>query len=103
MSRSEIERFVADLNANASLRATAQKLQPDGSSGLPLDAVVSFATSRGYAVTTEAVIAFAKSAKAGAHGSRMPSSTGLPAAVAAAQRSIPASCRNGKSFRSTHP
>ncbi len=71
MSQSEIERFVADLNADAALRAEASRMQPEGSSGLPLDAIVSFAMRKGYAVTAEAVIALARAAQVGDDGKRL--------------------------------
>jgi hypothetical protein len=68
MSIAEIERFVADLKSDARLRAEAEKLQPDKSLPIPLAAVVSFATSKGYGFAAEEMMSFAKAAKGVAQG-----------------------------------
>ncbi len=54
MSRSEIDRFVADLKSNAALRAEAwSDAQADKSHATPVDHAVAFAGSKGYAFTAE--------------------------------------------------
>ena len=64
MSQAEIERFVADLTSNANLRAEAEKLQPDKSQALSVDAFVSFAAGRGYSFSAEEVTACIEAARA---------------------------------------
>ena len=59
MSRSEIERFVADLKSNPDLRAEVATGKPDTA-----QTIVSFAVSKGYDFTVEEAAAFAAGAKA---------------------------------------
>jgi hypothetical protein len=51
MSTAEIQRFAADMNSNAALRAEAEKAQADRSHDTPLAAAVAFAVSKGYRFT----------------------------------------------------
>lgn len=51
MSTNEIQRFAADMNSNAALRAEAEKAQADRSHDTPLAATVAFAVSKGYDLT----------------------------------------------------
>ncbi len=53
MSIAEIERFAADLQSNAALKAEAEKAQADKSHATPLACAVAFATSKGYAFTAD--------------------------------------------------
>lgn len=53
MSVAEIERFAADLKSNEALCAQAEDAQVGNSHATPIDRVVAFATSKGYAFTTE--------------------------------------------------
>jgi hypothetical protein len=53
MSTAEIQRFVADLNSDAALRAEAEKSQADKSHAAPLAQAVAFAVSKGYVFTIE--------------------------------------------------
>jgi hypothetical protein len=50
MSLSECERFAADLQSNAALRAEAEKARADKSQS-PLTSMVALAVSKGYKVT----------------------------------------------------
>jgi hypothetical protein len=50
MSLSECERFSADLQTNAALRAEAEKVRADKSQP-PMAGMVALASSRGYSVT----------------------------------------------------
>ena len=49
MSKSEIERFTADLKTNEPLRAATEKALADAAPGTRLDTMVSFAAGQGYA------------------------------------------------------
>jgi predicted ribosomally synthesized peptide with nif11-like leader len=51
MSVAEIERFAADLKSNEALRAEADKAQAETSLATPMDRVVAFAATKGYAFT----------------------------------------------------
>jgi hypothetical protein len=51
MSQSECERFSADLQSDAVLRAETEKAWADASRGTPLAGVVALAVSKGYSVT----------------------------------------------------
>jgi hypothetical protein len=51
MSLSECDRFSADIQSNAALRAEAEKAWTDKSHEAPLSAVVALAVSKGYSVT----------------------------------------------------
>lgn len=53
MSQSEIQRFIADLGASAALRTEAEKAGEAPSQARLLDAVVSFAASKGYGFSAE--------------------------------------------------
>jgi hypothetical protein len=64
LSQSECERFEADLQTNAALRAEADKAWADTS---PLAAMVALAVSKGYGVTVEKALEHVK-AKAAAAG-----------------------------------
>ena len=55
MSIAEIERLVADLKSEATLRAEAEKAQADTSHATPLAATLAFAASKGYAFTADHV------------------------------------------------
>ena len=67
MSIAEIERFAADLQSNAALKAEAQKAQADKSHANPMDRAVAFGASKGYAFTADEAKAHA-TAKAKADG-----------------------------------
>jgi hypothetical protein len=67
MSQSECERFSADVQSNAALRAETEKAWADTSQGAPLAAVVALAVSKGYSVTLEEAREHVKS-KAAATG-----------------------------------
>lgn len=58
MSISEIQRFAADVNSNAALRAEAEKAY---SQTAPLDGMAAFATAKGYGFTSSELQAHAKS------------------------------------------
>jgi predicted ribosomally synthesized peptide with nif11-like leader len=60
MSIAEIERFVADLKSNEALRAEAGKAQAETSQATPMDRVIAFAASKGYAFTADEVKEHAK-------------------------------------------
>ena len=60
MSQSEFDRFVADLKANADLRASAEKMRTGESPARLVDIVVSFAAAKGYGFTAEDVMERAK-------------------------------------------
>ena len=53
MSIAEIERLVADLKSDSTLRAEAEKAQADTSRATPLAATLAFAASRGCAFTAD--------------------------------------------------
>ncbi len=53
MSIAEIDRFVADLSADSTLRAEAEKSAAAISHAAPLARAVAFATSKGYGFTIE--------------------------------------------------
>lgn len=53
MSLSEIERFTADFVSNDALRAEAEKAQPQATQAKPMDRLVAFAASKGYAFTVD--------------------------------------------------
>jgi hypothetical protein len=53
MSLSECDRFAADMQSNAALRAEAEKAWADKSREAPLASVVALAASKGYSVTLE--------------------------------------------------
>ena len=53
MSLHEIERFAADLRADAALRAEAEKVQTEESDGTLLARAVAFAACRGYHFTVD--------------------------------------------------
>ena len=63
MSTIEIQRFVADLNANSALRAEAEKVLGQGSLAQPSEAVIAFAVANGYSFTTSDVAEYAKVAR----------------------------------------
>ena len=67
MSIAEIERFAADLQSNAALKAEAEKAQADKSHDTPLARAVAFGASKGYAFTADEAKAHA-TAKAKAAG-----------------------------------
>jgi hypothetical protein len=67
MSRSEVERFAADLKSNAALRAEAEKAQADKSHATRLARAIAFAASKGYKFTLDEAKEHAK-AKAKAAG-----------------------------------
>ncbi len=69
MSQSEIERFVADLKANAALRAEAERAQVGMPPATTVDSLVSFAASKGYGFTAEEVTV--AQAKVEADGKRL--------------------------------
>jgi predicted ribosomally synthesized peptide with nif11-like leader len=60
MSIAEIERFAADLKSNEALRAEAGKAQAETSQATPMDRVIAFAASKGYAFTADEVKEHAK-------------------------------------------
>ena len=60
MSIAEIERFAADLKSNEALRAEAEKAQAETSQATPMDRVIAFAASKGYAFTADEVKEHAK-------------------------------------------
>ena len=62
MSIAEIERFAADLKTNAALRAEALKVEAGTSAATPVDCVVAFAATRGYAFTADEAKGHAKAA-----------------------------------------
>ena len=51
MSIAEIQRFAADVNSSAALRAEAAKIYAQASQVAPMDGVVAFATAKGYGFT----------------------------------------------------
>ena len=53
MSQSECERFAADLQSNAALRAGVAKAQADKSHATPIACAVAFAASKGYSLSIE--------------------------------------------------
>jgi len=70
MSIAEIERFAADINSNAALRAESEKAFAQASQAASLDGVLTFATAKGYNFTASEMTEHAK-AKAGATGKQI--------------------------------
>ncbi len=60
MSLHEIERFSADLRADAALRAEAEKMQTEESNGTLLSRAVAFAVGKGYRFTVDEAKAHTK-------------------------------------------
>lgn len=58
MSISEIQRFAADVNSNAALRAEAEKAYAQAA---PVDGMVAFAAAKGYGFTSNELQSHAKS------------------------------------------
>ena len=60
MCIAEVERFAADLQSNATLRAEAEKAQAEKSHANGIDRALVFAASKGYAFTAEEMKKHAK-------------------------------------------
>jgi hypothetical protein len=60
MSHAEIDRFFADLQSNAALRAEAEKSQAAKSHAPSLDQAVAFAVGKGYRFTADQARQFVK-------------------------------------------
>jgi hypothetical protein len=67
MSLAEIERFAADLESDAALRAEAEKSQADRSHATAVERSMAFAAGKGYRFTIEEARQYAKE-KAAAKG-----------------------------------